>query len=215
MEQLSGTLELDTLQRLNAVNFPKLKKVDTIKWNALPNLGEIGFTASVEEADTLDIQNTGLKSLDGINIQEAKTIKVFNNGYINSIKMQLGNVSKTLDFSNNNNAVAVELPNLIWANNLNFRSLGSLSLPSLEKLNGSFGLYNSGMQSFAAPNLTEVGQALAIIGNTELSNISLPLVTKVNDDLRFANNSALLIVDGLPSLKSVGGAFDISGNMTE
>jgi len=215
MEQLNGDLQLDTLQRLNAVTFPKLKKVNAVKWNALPNLGQIGFSASVEQANTLDIQNTGLKSLDGINIQMAKTIKVYNNDYITEIKMQLGNVSDLLDLSNNNKAVVVELPNLIWANNLNFRACGSVSLPSLEKLNGSFGLRNSGMESFAAPNLTEVGNALAIIGNDQLSNISLPLVTKVSDDLRFANNSALLEVDGLPSLKSVGGAFDISGNMTK
>lgn len=215
MEQLNGDMQLDTLQRLNAVSFPKLKKVNSIKWNALPNLGQIGFTASVEEANVLDIQNTGLKSLAGINIQKAKSIKVFNNDYINEIKMQLGNVSDTLDLSNNNKAVVVELPNLIWANNLNFRACGSVSLPSLEKLNGSFGLYNSGMESFAAPNLTTVGKSLAIIGNDQLSNISLPLVTKVSDDLRFANNSALLEVDGLPSLESVGGAFDMSGNMTK
>jgi hypothetical protein len=215
METITGDLTLDTLQRLNGVNFPKLKKVKAIRWNALPNLGDIGFTAQVEQADAIDIQNTGLKSLAGINIQQAKTLKVANNGYITEIKMQLGNVSTSLDFSNNNKAVIVELTNLIWASNLTFRSCGSVSLPSLEKLNGSLGLYENAFESFAAPNLTEVGQALAIIGNEQLSNLSLPLVTKINDDLRLANNSALMSVDSLPLLKAVGGAFDISGNMTK
>lgn len=215
LETLSGDMNFDGLTILNTVDFPKLKKITGIKWSALPNLNQIGFTSIVEEADVIDIQNTGLTSLNGINIQKAKTVKVANNQYINEIKMQLGNVSTSLDFSDNNEEVVVELPNLIWAGNLTFRFCGSVSLNSLEKLNGSLGLYNNGFESFSAPNLTEVGQALAIIGNEQLSNVSFPLVTKISDDLRFANNSKLAEVDGLPELKSVGGAFDISGNMTE
>jgi hypothetical protein len=215
LETLGGDLSLSGLTRLTGLDFPKLKKVKSLKWTALPNLAEIGFTAQVEQADAIDIQNTGLKSLTGINIQQAKTIKVANNQYINEIKMQLGNVSTSLDFSDNNKALQVELTNLIWASNLTFRSCGSVSLPSLEKLNGSLGLYNNAFESFAAPNLTEVGEALAIIGNDQLKNVSFPLVTKINDDLRFANNTALMSVEGLPLLKSVGGAFDISGNMSK
>lgn len=215
LETIGGSMTFTGLTRLSAVDFPKLKQVKSILWGALPNLGEIGFTAQVEQADSIDIQNTGLKSLTGINIQQAKTIKVANNPYINEIKMQLGNVSTSLDFADNNKALKVELTNLIWASNLTFRSCGSVSLPSLEKLNGSLGLYNNAFDTFAAPNLTEVGEALAFIGNDQLKNVSLPLVTKINDDLRLANNTALMTVDFLPSLKSVGGAFDISGNMTK
>jgi hypothetical protein len=213
--ELGGEMNLNELTRLSGVDFPKLKKVDSIKWNALPNLQSIGFTATVEQAKKIDIQNTAVRSLAGINIQQAEILKIANNAFINEIKMQVGNVSNSLDFSDNNKAVIVELPNLIWARNLTFRACGSVSVPSLEKTNGSFGLYDNGFESFAAPNLTEVGEALAIIGNEQLTNVSFPLVTKINDDLRFANNSALMAIDNLPELKSVGGAFDISGNMTK
>ena len=215
LEELNGEMNLNELTRLSGVDFPKLKKVDSIKWNALPNLQSIGFTAQVEEAKKIDIQNTAVRSLSGINIQKAETLKIANNAYINEINMQIGNVSTSLDFSDNNKAVKVELANLIWAYNMTFRFCGSVSLPSLEKLNGSLGLYNNGFETFSAPNLTEVGEALAIIGNEQLNNLTFPLLTKINDDLRWANNSALLAVDGLPVLKSVGGAFDISGNMSK
>jgi ribosomal protein L28 len=215
LEQLNGEMNLDGLTRLNGVDFPKLKKVNSIKWNALPNLQSIGFTASVEQAKKVDIQNTAIRSLTGINIQQAETLKIANNGYINDITMQLGNVSSSLDFSDNNKAVKVSLPNLIWASNLTFRFCGSVSVPSLAKLNGSLGLYNNGFESFSAPNLTEVGEALAIVGNDQLNNLTFPLLTKINDDLKITNNSALMTVDGLPLLKSIGGAFDISGNMTK
>jgi hypothetical protein len=200
---------------LYAVEFPKLKKVDSIKWNALPNLQQIGFTAAVEQAKKVRIENTGLRSLQGINLQQIQTLFIANNGYINDISMQLGNVSDALTFADNNKAVKVDLPNLIWATNLTFRFCGSVSMPSLTKLNGSLGLYNNGFESFSAPNLTQIGEALAIVANDGLNNLTFPLLTKISDNLQIANNSALVEIDGFPQLKSVGGGFDISGNMSK
>jgi hypothetical protein len=213
--ELNGEMNLNELTRLNGIDFPKLTKVNGIKWNALPNLQNIGFAATVSEAKKIDIQNTGLRSLSGINIQQADSLKIANNGYINEISMQLGNITTDLDFSDNNKAVKVDLPNLSTARNLTFRFCGSVSVPSLSKLKGSLTLNNNGFESFSAPNLTEVGEAIAIVGNEELNNITFPLLTKINDDLRFANNSKLTSVDGMPELKSIGGAFDISGNMSK
>ncbi|CAO2658691.1 Nn.00g064140.m01.CDS01 [Neocucurbitaria sp. VM-36] len=215
LETLDGEMELDGLTSLYGIDFPKLKNIDSIKWNALPNLQSIGFTAEVEEAKKVDIQNTGLRALTGINIEEVDTLFIANNGYINEITMQLGNVSDSLTLADNNEDVKVELPNLIWATNLTFRFCGSVSVPSLETLNGSLGLYNNGFETFSAPNLTSVGEALAIVANDKLNNLTFPLLTKISDNLQIANNSALQEVDGFPVLKSIGGAFDISGNMSK
>jgi len=215
LEELDGEMQLDGLTRLYAVNFPKLKSIDSIKWNALPNLQEIGFTAEVTKANKVDIQNTALRSLKGINIEEVDTVFIANNGYIDEISMQLGNVSTSLTLADNNEAVKVELPNLIWASNLTFRFCGSVSVPSLERLNGSLGLYNNGFESFTAPNLTSVGEAVAVVANENLSNVSFPLLGKISGNLQIANNSKLIEVDGFPALKSINGAFDMSGNFTD
>ncbi|CBX92221.1 hypothetical protein LEMA_P049270.1 [Plenodomus lingam JN3] len=215
LETLDGEMHLDGLTALRAVDFPKLKMIDSIKWNALPNLQTIGFTAEVEEAEKVDIQNTGLRSLKGINIQEVDTVFIANNGYIDEIAMQLGNVSTSLTLADNNENVKVQLPNLIWASNLTFRFCGSVDLPSLQTLNGSLGLYNNGFESFSAPNLTSVGQALAFVANDKLSNLTFPLLTKIQGNLQIANNSALQTIDGFPGLESIGGAFDMSGNMSK
>lgn len=215
LEEIDGTMTLDGLTRLYAVEFPKLKKVQGIKWNALPNLQTIGFTAEVTEADKVNIQNTAIRSLKGINIEQVDTIFIANNGYINEVNMQLGNVSDSMTFADNNEALKITLPNLIWATNMTFRFVGSLEMPSLESLNGSLGLYNNGFESFSAPNLTSIGEALAIVANEKVSNISFPLLTKINDNLQIANNTNLSMIDGFPKLKSVGGAFDISGNMSD
>jgi hypothetical protein len=214
LEELDGEMRLTGLTRLYAVDFPKLKSVKSIKWNALPNLEQIGFTSEVTKAKKLRIENTALRSLKGINIEEVDTVFIANNGYIDEISMQLGNITESFTLADNNEQVKVQLPNLIWASNLTFRFCGSVSVPSLESLNGSLGLYNNGFESFAAPNLTEVGQAIAIIANDKLSNVSFPLLTKISDDLQIANNSKLTEVDGFPQLKKLGGAFDMTGNFT-
>jgi hypothetical protein len=214
LEELDGEMRLTGLTRLYAVDFPKLKSVKSIKWNALPNLESIGFTSEVTKANKVRIENTALRSLQGINIEEVDTVFIANNGYIDEISMQLGNITGNFTLADNNEQVKVQLPNLIWANNLDFRFCGSVSVPSLETLNGTLGLYNNGFESFAAPNLTEVGQAIAIIANDQLSNVSFPMLTKISDDLQISNNSKLTEVDGFPKLQKLGGAFDMTGNFT-
>lgn len=214
LEELGGSMTLNGLTRLYGIDFPKLKKVKTIKWSALPNLNKIGFTSEVTDADTVQIENTGLNSLEGINIEQVDTLFIANNAQITEVNMQLGNVSDALTFANNNEALAISLPNLIWATNLTFRFVGSLEMPSLKTTNGSLGLYNNGFETFSAPNLTSIGEALAIVANEQVSNISFPLLTKINDNLQIANNTNLSSIDGFPKLQSIGGAFDISGNMS-
>jgi len=41
------------------------------------------------------------------------------------------------------------------------------------------------------------------------------MLGKISGNLQIANNSKLIEVDGFPALKSIGGAFDMSGNFTE
>jgi hypothetical protein len=214
LETLDGEMELDGATQLFTVDFPKLKAIDSIKWNALPNLLNLGFTAEVEKADKIDIQNTALRSLKGINIEQVDTMFIANNGFINDIDMQLGNVSDSLTFADNNEDVKVNLPNLIWATNMTFRFCGSVSMPSLETLNGSLGLYNNGFESFSAPNLTSIGQALALVANEKLSNLTFPMLQKINGNLQIANNTKLDKVEGFPALERIGASFDISGNMS-
>ena len=215
MEEITGTFQLDTVQVLNAVNFPKLKTVDTLRWNALPNLQSLGFDAEITKASVIDIQNTQLGSLEGINIEIVDEIKIANNRFINDITMQLGNITKALTLEANNPEVNVSFPNLEWAFNMTFRNCSSVDLPSLESLNGSLGFYGNVFTDFAAPNLTTIGGALAIVSNTELTNISLPELTTVKQNLQIANNTKLSKINSMPKLKTIGGALDFNGNMSE
>jgi hypothetical protein len=215
LTEITGEFHLDTVQVLNTVNFPKLKKVNSIVWNALPNLQNPTFNGPITQVSTLDIQNTQLQSLQGINLETVDKVTIANNRYISDISMQLGSVSTSLILEANNPEVNVTFPNLIWAFNLTFRNCSSVSVPSLETLNGSMGFYGNSFESFIAPNLTKVGGALAFVSNTELTNISLPLLTEVTGTVQIANNTKLSGIDGLPELKTIGGALDFSGNFSK
>lgn len=215
LEEITGTFLLDDVQVLNTVSFPKLTKVDTLKWNALPNLQTLNFVAGISEAAVIDIQNTQLQNLEGIDVKEIDTFTLANNRYISEVNMQLGNVNNLLVLEANNPEITVSFPNLEWAFNMTFRNCSSVEVPSLEKLNGSIGFYGNVLKSFAAPNLTEIGGALAFVSNTELTNISLPQLTEVSGALQIANNTKLSKINGFPKLKTIGGALDFNGNMSE
>lgn len=214
LKEIDGELSLNGLTRLYNIDFPVLKTVNSIVWSALPVLNTIGFTAVVTKADKIDIQNTGLRSLDNIDIAEAESIFVANNAYITKVDLQVGNISDAMTFADNNQDLVINLPNLTWATNLTFRFVSSLEIPKLETLNGSLGLYNNGFANFSAPSLTKIGEALAIVANEELTDITFPSLTSITDNLQIANNSKLEAIDGFPLLESIGGAFDMSGNFS-
>jgi len=216
LTEITGEFVLDGVQGLTSLSFPRLSTVDSIRWTAWgPNLQSLGFDARVTKASKVDIQNTQLQSLEGINVETLDTLYIANNRYIANISMQLGNVSNTLILEANNPEVVVAFPNMMWAFNMTFRNCSTIDLPSLESVNGSFGLYGNVIEEFNAPNLTKIGGALAIVSNTELTNISFPLLKEVSADLQVANNTLLKKVNAFPELKTIGGAFDFNGNFSE
>jgi hypothetical protein len=212
--EITGDFTLDDVQVLQEVNFPNLKTVNALRWNALPNLQALGFDQKITKASVIDIQNTQLQSLEGINVATVDEVKIANNRYVQTIAMQLGNVTKSLVLEANNVDVNITFPNLLWAYNMTFRNCSSVLLPSLESLNDSLGLFGNSFEGFAAPNLTKVGGALAIVSNTEMTNISFPQLQSVNANLQIANNTKLSEID-LPQLTTIGGALDANGNFSK
>lgn len=215
MEEITGSFTLDDVQTLTNVEFPKLKTVATLMWNALPNLQQLAFAAEITKVSEINIQNTELQSLEGINVETVDKVFIANNRYIQDITMQVGNITQSLTLADNNADLNVTFPNLLWAFNMTFRNVSSVTVPSLETLNDSLGLYGNFFESFAAPNLTEVGGALTLVSNTKLTNISFPQLSTIGDNLQVANNTELNSVDGFPKVETISGALDLSGNMTK
>jgi hypothetical protein len=215
LTKIDGDFALSDCSSLNNINFPELKSVKAIRWIGLPLLRNTGFSKQVEEAQTIDIQNTDLVTLEGINIEKVNNMFIANNKFIDTIDMQIGNISESLTLTANNPSVKVSFPNLMWAYNMTFRNCSEVNVPSLEKLNNSLNLIGNTFESFSAPNLTDVGGALAIVSNFELKNITFPLLTEVGANLQVANNTKLSKIDGFNKLESIGGALDFNGNMSK
>lgn len=214
LQTIGDAFTLENVQILSTLNFPQLSEVGSIEWTGLPNLVGLSFTTGLQEAGSLTIINTGLESLDGINLQNVDTFVVTNNNFLNEISMQVGSISDRIELAANGQEVQAEFPNLEWAYNLTLANLSSISMPSLSSVNGSLGFYSNFLDGVAAPNLTNVGGGLSFVANADLTNVSFPELTTIGGGLLIANNTALDEIDGFPQLARVGGAIDVTGNFS-
>ncbi|EKG21451.1 hypothetical protein MPH_01249 [Macrophomina phaseolina MS6] len=209
-----GTFELAELTVLSSLSFPRLSQVDRIDWTGLPALPSLAFTQGVKQAGSVNIQNTFLSSLDGIDLEEVDTFFIANNNYLQDITVQFKNINEALTLSANGDKLKASFPNLEWAYNMTFRNVSEISTPSLASLNGSLGFYGDKIGNYSAANLTEVGGSLSFVGNGNLKNISLGALEKIGGGFQIADNPNLEGNLTFPSLKSVGGALDFSGNFS-
>jgi len=219
LSTITGTFTLSNVTLLSTLQFAVLDTVDTIFWSALPALSALTFTNSLSTASSVTITNTFLNTLDGINLVTVDTLNINNNNRLKTFSTQVGNVSTLLNIDSNGKSLDVSFPNLIWAANMTFRNVSSVSIPSLATVNGSLGFYENYFTSLNAPNLTSVGNTvngqggLAFVANLFLANITIPLFETVGGAFQIANNSALDAIS-FPALTEVGGAIDFSGNFT-
>jgi hypothetical protein len=208
---------MNNLTLLSTLSMPSLASVKTIAWTALPALPQL--SAAIKKATSVTISNTFLSTLDGINLDSVATLEIDNNNRLKTFSTQIANITSSVNINSNGNSLDVSFPNLIWAANMTFRNVSTVSIPSLAVVNGSLGFYGNYMSSIAAPNLTSVGStangqgSLAFVANAKLSNISMPLLKTVGGADQIANNTALYTIS-FPALTTVGGAIDFSGNFT-
>ncbi|KAG9951399.1 GPI-anchored cell wall organization protein Ecm33, partial [Aureobasidium melanogenum] len=217
LQIIGGAFNLNELQILSTLSFPQLSQVDSIQWNALAGLQQLSFTTGVQKASELNIQNTQLQTLDGINLAVVDTVFITNNNYLNDISMQLGNITNSLNIESNGGNVSAIFPNLIWANNMTFRNVSQIALNSLVSVNGSLGFYSNEFSSLQCANLTTVGSNkgdLTIVSNQNLNNVSFPQLKKIGGGFSIQNNTDLMVIDGFPKLATITGAFDLYGDFT-
>jgi hypothetical protein len=212
LESISDSFSLSALTILSTLSFPKLTSVGSINWVTLPALSGLQFNSVVTSAANIYISDTGLTSLDGIDIEDVGTFNINNNRFLNDVTVNLKTISNSLDISFNAQQVSASFPALQWANNITFRDVSSVSLPNITNVNASLGFINNTFPGLSLPQLQNVGGSLAIVSNSKLSNISFPVLETIGGGFLIANNSDLPSVLGFPSVKSVGGAIDFTGD---
>jgi hypothetical protein len=209
---IGGRFNLQNLTILSTLAFSSLNKVNEIYWVGLPALQALNFPQGVSKAQNVLISNTQLNSLAGIELDTIGNIDIDNNPYLSTVNVNsITTITGSLTVSANYKNLAITFDNLQSANNMTFRNVSSVTMPSLSQMNGSLGFYSDTFQSFAAPNLTATGGALAFVDCPNLSNISMPRLTEVGGGFLIANNTNLKSINGFPKLQTIVGALDFAG----
>ncbi|KAL4927214.1 GPI-anchored protein Ecm33 [Aspergillus undulatus] len=210
LETIDDAFRLEGVTSLTSLDFPKLTSVGEIDFQAVPILQSLGFTSGVTKAGSVSIVNTGLTSLDGISLDQVGRFVVTDNTQLESVDVnELKNATNLINFAGNYDDLAIKLPNLSSGTNLTIRNVSSVSLPSLKKLEGQLGFWGNAFSSLSAPNLTESGD-LVFEDNSNLRNLSLPALEKVNGGFLITRNDKLSSIN-FPKLATVTGAIDFSG----
>jgi len=185
IEAIGGTFDLFDMTLMSTLSFSKLTQIKNINWSALPALDLLTFPAIISKADSVIITNTFLSDLNGLNLKTVQTLDVNNNPRLQKFETQVSNITTSINIAANGKALDISFPNLIWANNMTFRDVKSLSTPSLATVNGSLIFVNNVFTGYSAPNLTTVGNfaqkvgSLAFVGN----NLILPVVPALLPEL--------------------------------
>jgi hypothetical protein len=175
-------------------------------------LQSLNFGSGVRRANNVEISDTALTSLSGIELEAVTTMNINNNRYLTEVDVNnLGNVTRALTFAANSAQLKISLPNLESAANLTFINVSDVSMPSLSKVAGAFGTYFATFETFSAPNLTSTGNDLAFVSCGMLTNLSFPQLTTIGGGFLIANNSQLETIDQFPQLKTVAGALNFAG----
>lgn len=187
-----------------------LTSIGAIHWEALAGLQTLTFTTGVTDIGDVSIVNTGLRTLDGIVLRTVGTFNIENNANLQEVNVNnLTNATNLINFSGNSQKLEIMFPNLGTAKNITVRNVQSVSIPSLEKLTGQLGFWGTNLTTFSAPNLTTTAD-LTFSGNVDLTNVSMPVLSKVDGGFIITRNDELSTIE-LPSLKMVTGAIDFSG----
>jgi hypothetical protein len=213
LQAIGGSFSVNNCQILSGLPFPKLTQAGNLSLQALPNLNLLGFTSIVNQTETLNIQNTFLSTLDGIDLHSVDSVYIANNRLLQDISFDVQSLWQALYLEANGDRLTASFPKLETALNLTFRDCPSISIPSLVNVTGSLGFYQNTFSSLSIPTLVLVGSTFAINTNYNLGNLSVPLLKTVGGDVQIQNNSKLLQIS-LPSLQLVGGATNMYGNFT-
>ena len=214
LKTIGGSFNLQGLTVLSTLSCPELVSVGDISWATLPALQSLSFTKEVSKARNVEITDTLLSSLNGINLRTCQRFNINNNRYLKLVTVQLEDVSEILVVDANGKDLNASFPNLVWANNITIRHAGDISFPVLEAVNNSAAFVNNTFASADFPELSKVGESLAFVSCSRLTKISADALEEIGGTFQLANNTRLAKVDGFGALKVVGGAVDLSGVFT-
>jgi len=200
---------------LNSLSFSKLTAADTVEWVSVTRLDTLSL-GPLSKASSVRLSDTFLNTLDGFALTSATDLKLDNNRRLTKYSSQLTHLSGELVIQANGLKLEVDLPNLVWINNMAIANVTEFSIPLLQVVNGSARFDSNFFETFSAPNLTKTEKGdISFVGNGFLNNMTFPKLTEINGGLLIANNTGLDQVTFFPKLAKITGAVKLRGNFTD
>lgn len=212
LQLVSRELNLDGCTILGNLNLAQLTTVGDFRLNALPALESTGLTSGITSAESVIISDTGLNTLEGINVVELTVFNVNNNNEIETIDSGLQNVTELLSISHNADQVDVRLDSLREARNVDLQSISSLSVANLTRITGYLSFVDNAIDRIELNRLRTIGNSLTIGRNSDLEEIEFPELTSLGGALVIFDNDGLSSFSGFPELTRVGGSVSMNGS---
>ncbi|KAF9210113.1 hypothetical protein BGZ49_005509 [Haplosporangium sp. Z 27] len=197
---------LVSISGLDIVTAPNLRQL------SMPNIQTL---KSLKVEDT-GLDNSG--TLPWSNLRNVTEFGVSNNKFLKNIEMPaLKTVAGHLIIAANGlmdgqgKGSTLLLPNLTSVSNCTLRHLTELKLDSLSDVGASLSFDETNLEAISAPKLKFVGQTLSIVSNNLLNNVSFAELTNIGGALLIANNTELTNVDGFNKLKDISGVLNMRG----
>lgn len=213
---IEGNLTLTSCILLTDLTLGELTLVGNLKLENLPNLQSLNFTSGIRTADGISIVDTGLETLDGLEISSASDgINISANTALTDISFSsLTNTSGLFNIQANSPKMEVNLPSLAAVNDLTIENVSSFSMPGLYQVSGQLLIAGTSIDNFSSGSLQTAG-SIIFTDNSLLNNISMPDLTSLSGDLVITGNEELKYITGFSGLNEVRGNIDVTGDYTE
>ncbi|KAF3940355.1 hypothetical protein ABW19_dt0202111 [Dactylella cylindrospora] len=206
------------------ISMPLLNTTAGLDFTSMPKLRELEFPGRINNpvpAIRITIMNTGLDSIEGMNIDYTMIQQVYFGGNPNLSKINLGltNITVNLDIDGSGAKPNVSFPELGYLNTANIHDVSSLDLGKVEYMGGALGVYDcTDLLTLDMPMLKQIGtktvSVLTIANNTELENVLFPELEIITGGITTENNKNWRRLNGFPQLKLVTDDVEMKGTFT-
>ena len=110
---IGGKFSLENLELLNTLSMPSLRSVNEIALINLQQLNTVAFASSgVTKASKIQVSDTFLGEFTGFNLSTVDFLQIDNNPKMTSLMVDLVNITDSLIVIKNGNNMAIDMPSL-------------------------------------------------------------------------------------------------------
>ncbi|KAI8145461.1 hypothetical protein BJV82DRAFT_511641 [Fennellomyces sp. T-0311] len=215
LEAVNG-LKLENNKVLNKLDLPSLAAARSFEVTVHPALPEITFPSGLSQVSKITVSDTTITRLEGLNMDRADEIVIDNNIYLRNLAARnLSEITNSLAISENSPYLTLDVSHLRSLQQGSFRNLASVSLQSLEKVNGDLSFISNKFPSLELSNITVVGGTLTLSNNNQLEKLEVPELRRLGGALSISNNTQLAHIEAFSNLEEIDGSLDLTGSFDE